>query len=160
MAHEFARYMTSTHRDPDWTSLTTLQHDCYMALLCSEDISWAGVVPYAPLRFSGFASDLTARKITRTWQELDEAGLLVVDKGSAEILARTFVKHDGVIKKPNITKAFCTAYLKVRSDKIRSALDTELWKLYQAAPDLAGWVPFEECLPLLFQDLQTVKVGS
>lgn len=160
MAREYGRYLTRTHRDEDWAELTTLHHDCYMALVCSEDITWAGVVPYAPLRFSSFASDLNERRVTKAWAELEEVGLLVIDKATAEILVRTFLKHDNVIAKPNLTRAFCTAYEKVRSDVIRRAIDAELGKLYEAAPNLSGWGPISERLPDLFDELQAQQIGA
>ena len=160
MAREYGRYLTRTHRDDDWAALTTLHHDCYMALVCSEDITWAGVVPYAPLRFSSFASDLTERKVTRAWDDLERENYLVIDRSTAEILVRTFLKHDNVIAKPNLTRAFCTAYEKVRSGVIRDAIEVELSKLYNAAPHLSGWGPIGERLPDLFEELQTQQIGA
>jgi len=58
MPREYARYLGKTHNDADWHKLTTAQHDAYMALLSSDDLTWAGVVPYAPTRYAGLAADL------------------------------------------------------------------------------------------------------
>ena len=161
MAREYARYLTKTHRDDDWRRLTSLQHDAYMALTSCEDITWAGVVTYAPSRFVGFSADMAnEKKVEKTWAELAERGYLVIDKRAGELLIRTFVKHDNVIAKPNLTRAFCTAYEKVRSDVIRRAIDAELGKLYEAAPDLSGWGPISERLPDLFDELQTQQIGA
>lgn len=153
MAREYARYLASTHRDDDWHALTTTQHDCYMALLSSSDITWAGVVPYVPSRFAGLAADLNERKVIRTWDELDRLGLLVIDKQTAEVLVRTFLRHDNVLAKPNIARAFCKALPNVRSARILGALDRELRKLYNDNPDLSGWEPFSEQFPELFDQL-------
>ena len=160
MAREYGRYLTRTHRDEDWAELTTLHHDCYMALVCSEDITWAGVVPYAPLRFSSFASDLNERRVMKAWAELEEVNLLVIDKATAEILVRTFLKHDNVIAKPNLTKAMIAAYNRVRSQSITQAINRELAKLHRDAPTLAGWKQIEEQLPELFAELFLEPLGA
>ena len=153
MAREYGRYLNRTHRDGDWNSLTTLQHDCYMALVSSEDITWAGVLPYSPIRFASFAADLTERKVERAWTELAERHFLVIDMTTGEILVRTFLRHDNVIAKPNLTKAFLTAYERVRSDKLRCAIKHELSRLLGAEPSLAGWKQIDERFPELFREL-------
>lgn len=154
MAREYARYLTSTHRDDDWRQLTSLQHDAYMALSNCEDITWVGVVPYAPARFVGYSADLVSeKKVERTWLDLASRGYLVIDKPAGELLVRTFVKHDNVIAKPNLTKALVAAYEKVRSSLITNAIDCELIKIFGAHPDLAGWRVIEERLPELFREL-------
>jgi len=161
MAREYARYLTKTHRDDDWHRLTSLQHDAYMALTSCEDITWAGVVPYAPSRFVGFSADMAnEKKVEKTWAELAERGYLVIDKRAGELLIRTFVKHDNVIAKPNLTKAMIAAYNRVRSQAITQAINRELAKLYRDAPTLAGWKQIEERLPELFAELFLEPLGA
>ena len=151
MAHRFARYLSSTHDDPDWAALTTLQHDCYMALVSSEVITWCGVLPYIPARFSSFAADLTPKKVASAWGSLERSGLLVIDKKASEVLVRSFVRHDEVMKSPNLAKAFLRAFGKVRSRKIKDALTTEIARLRKENPDWSGWgvipEPFPEPFP-------------
>lgn len=153
MAREYARYLCMTHRDQDWHKLTTTQHDCYMALLSSEDITWAGVAPYMPTRYAGLASDLNEKRVLKLWAELEAARMIVVDVATGEVLARTFLRHENVLAKPNLTKAFVSAFLKVRSAKVKKVVRLELSKLYQESPDLAGWKQIEELLPELFREL-------
>lgn len=152
MAREYARYLTKTHRDPDWATLSTAHHDCYMALLSSEDITWAGVATYAPLRFL-LAADLTEKKVERLWDDLAAKHYLVIDKKAGEILCRSFLRHDNVLAKPNLTKAFVAAYGRVRSATIREAINAELVRLLRDHPKLAGWKQIEELLPELFPEL-------
>lgn len=153
MAREYARYLTKTHRDPDWHALSTAHHDAYMALLSSDDITWAGVAPYMPARYGGLATDLTARKVERLWADLDRARFLVLDKGTGEILVRSFLRHDNVIAKPNLTKAFCQAWRRVRSDRINEVLMDELRRILHEAPKLSGWNQIEELMPEQFGEL-------
>lgn len=159
MARQFGRYKISTHSDPDWGKLTTTQHDIYMALLSSPDIDWAGVVPYFPSRFAMFAADLTERKVERAWQGLAELGYLVIDKSMGEVLVRTFIKHDEVLSKPNITKAMLTAFDRIRSDAVREALVDELHALADEKPNLRGWDAVHEQSPELFRELFMKEVA-
>lgn len=152
MAREYARYLTNTHVDPDWRELTTSHHDTYMALLSSPDISWCGVVPYIPARFV-LARDLTERKVAKLWDELAEAGMLIIDKSTGEVLVRGFINHDNVVAKPNLTKALLSALDKVRSGELLAAITTELGRLYVRRPDMAGWRQIEELFPELFDEL-------
>lgn len=160
MAREYARYLTKTHRDGDWQKLTTAHHDCYMALLSSEDLTWAGVAPYMPARYAALASDLTEAKVLKLWDGLASARMLVIDRSTGEVLARTFLRHDNVLAKPNLTKAFLSAFDKVRSNRIRKAIRVELGRLFRDYPKLAGWKQLEEQLPELFGELFAEQFGG
>ncbi len=153
MPREYARYLGKTHADPDWHKLTTAQHDAYMALLSSDDLSWEGVAPYAPARYAGLAADLTERKVVNLWDGLAAQRYLVLDRATGEVLARSFIRHDNVIAKPNLTKALCAAWGRVRSMRIKRAIRDELSRLFADRPTLAGWKQIEELLPELFQEL-------
>ncbi len=130
MAHEFARYLTSTHFDPGWSRLTTTEHDCFMALVSSPDITWAGVVPYLPRRFARFATDLTPAKVERVWRDLADARLIVIDQETEEIAVRSFLRNDGVLSQPNIAVAFGRAMAVVSSPRLRAAILAEASLLY------------------------------
>ena len=153
MAREYARYLARTHRDDDWHRLTTAHHDAYMALLSDEDITWAGVVPHIPARYAALAADLTDKKVLKLWSDLAHQRMLVIDAAAGEVLVRSFLRHDNVLAKPNLTKAFIRALGKVRSDTIRKAIRAELGRLFEEQPDLAGWKQMEELLPELFAEL-------
>lgn len=155
MAREFARYLVSTHHDPDWAEMTTIQHDCYMALLSSPDLSWAGVHPYLPARFAALAADLTEKKVTKAWEDLESLNKVIIDKRTSEICVRTFLRHDNVLSKPNIAKAFCLAYERILSPTVKSGVASEVKRLFldnsERWPN--SWKAIEERLPELFAEL-------
>ena len=154
MAREYARYLTRTHRDDDWRQLSSLHHDAYMALASSADISWCGVVPYVPARYAGFSTDLsTSKRVEKVWQELADRDYLILDQTEGELLVRTFIRHDNLLAKPNLTKAMLTAYRKVRSCRIIAAINGELAKLQHDLPKLSGWAVIAEQFPELFTEL-------
>ena len=149
MSRLYARYLASTHRDADWSAMTTMQHDAYMALLSSPELSWAGVIGYFPARYAGFAADLTERKVVKTWDELADLDKLVIDKRTGEVLVRTFIRHDNVLAKPNITKAFCRAYDLIASEEVRSALVDEVVGIHDemGGKFASSWEVMAELLP-------------
>ena len=152
----FGRYLVTTGRDPDWRMLTTTMHDCYMALVSSEDITWAGVVPYFPARYV-LASDLTERKVAKVWDELAALGYLVIDKAVGEVAVRSFIRHDEVLKKPNITKAMCLAFDRIRSPRVAYSILCELGRLMdELGDDLAGFQTMQDYNP----DLYTMVEGT
>lgn len=155
MPRLYARYLASTHRDADWSAMTTMQHDAYMALLSSPELSWAGVIGYFPARYAGFAADLTERKVVKTWDELADLDKLVIDKRTGEVLVRTFIRHDNVLAKPNITKAFCRAYDLIASEEVRSALVDEVGRIHAEMGDkfASSWAVMAELLPEPFAEL-------
>lgn len=153
MAREYARYLVSNHDDSDWFAMTCVQHDCYMALTSSPDLSWAGVVPLVPARFARISADLTERRVVRTWAELEALNKIIIDESTGEILVRTFLRHDNVLAKPNIAKAFCRAFDLVKSDIIRRAITAEVARLYDEHSEEWGgtWDAIAERLPELFE---------
>ena len=154
MAREYARYLTCTHRDDDWHQLSSIHHDAYMALASSADISWCGVVPYVPARYAGFSTDLsTDKRVEKAWRDLADRRYLVIDRAQGEWLVRTFIRHDNLLAKPNLTKAMLTAYRNVRSERIITAIKGELVKLQEDHPTLAGWTVIAERFPELFAEL-------
>lgn len=155
MPRLYARYLASTHRDADWSAMTTMQHDAYMALLSSPELSWAGVIGYFPARYAGFAADLTERKVVKTWDELADLDKLVIDKRTGEVLVRTFIRHDNVLAKPNITKAFCRAYDLIASEEVRSALVDEVARIHDEMGNkfASSWKVMAELLPEQFAEL-------
>ncbi len=154
MARIFARYLVSTHQSDDWAAMTTTEHDCYMALLSSEDITWAGVVPYLPERFAKCASDLSERKVERAWGRLEKLDLLRIDHETGEVLVRSFLRHDAVLSKPNITKAFLRAFPAVHSPVLRATIAAEVRRLYSEHSDewTASWLVIRQSAPELLAD--------
>ena len=154
MARDHARLIVAIQDDPDWCDLTSSEQSTYVALLTNRDLSYCGVCPLIPERFVGTAKDRTARTFARDLARLEVPRFVVVDRETAEILVRTYVRHDGILKQRNITKSMIAAKRKVRSGVIVAAIDDELVRLYRDDPEAKGWVGFEEYDPDGFTQVQ------
>lgn len=130
MAREHARIFVSIWEDADFLALGMAEQWTYMALLSSPDLSWCGVLPLLPQRLGRLSRDGSPAKAAKALAGLGAARFVLVDEGTAEVCIRTYVRHDGVMKQPNVVCAAIKAWAKVHSDPIREAIREEFAKAY------------------------------
>ncbi len=147
MARDHARMKTSRGNDSDWRALTMDAQWLYDNVLTQQRLSYCGVLDYFPGRLAEHAADATEAKVRASVKKLAKARFVVVDEGTAELLIRSFVRHDGVLDRVNMGKAMSRALLTVTSRKIRDAVLMELARLMEEQPNLAGWAGFREIAP-------------
>lgn len=153
MARKAARILVSIWDDQDFIALPAIQQVTYFAVLSSRDLSWCGVNPLLPQRFSRISADMTEAKAVRALDALAEARFVIVDRSTAEVAARTFVRHDEVLRSPNVSKAMCRALGDVRSERIRESVKDELGRLLAEEPDANGWASIRSAFPELFAEV-------
>ena len=151
MARDHCRISLDIWDDEDWTELTHGEQMAYITLISSKDLSYCGVMPYLPQRFTLAATDWTERKALKAIEGLERGRFVIVDRTTAELLVRSYVRHDGLIKQPNVTKSLVRAYHKVHSTALRVAIEWELHRLYGRDPDAKGWGGMAESSPELFE---------
>lgn len=155
MARKHARLLLTIWDDPHWRALTSAQQSTYLALLASKDLSWCGVAPLLPQRLAGSAADLTEGKVRSSLKVLaDQPGrFLVVDEATAEVAVRSYVRHDEILKQPNIRKAMVKGLDRVHSRCIRDTIIAELRRTMNEEPNQPGWKTFPDDHPQLFAEL-------
>lgn len=131
MARDHGRILVQIWSDPDWTRLTEAAQRAYILALSQPDLSYAGVLATRYKRWSGFAANSSVPKIKRAMRELEVARFVMVDDATEEMWIRTFVKHDGILTYPNVTKAMVKAYRAIQSQAIREAFVAELGDEFQ-----------------------------
>lgn len=149
MARDHGRVLVQIWSDPEWIQLSEAAQRAYILALSQPDLSYAGVLATRYKRWSGFAANSSVPKIRRAVRELEDAGFVMVDDETEEMWIRTFVKHDGILRYPNVTKAMVKAFRSIQSQGIRDAFVAELsdefniWGTRKDRP--AGWdVVFED----------------
>lgn len=115
MARKEARISTNVWRT-DFTDLPLACQGLYWMLLAQPDVSMCGVLPYLPGRW---ASMCGSEDIDRALALLEDAGKLVVDRGTSEVLIRTFVNHDGVLRGTKTRAGMWKSWSGVLSDRLR-----------------------------------------
>jgi len=125
--------------DEDWRGLSMGAQHLYMLLLSHPTLTYAGVADWRPGRLAAMTEDRTAEQVRGDAHELWEARFIAPDDGTEEVLVRSFVKHDGLLKQPKLAVSMANAYAAVASPMIREVIAYEVQKLHERHPDLSAW---------------------
>lgn len=146
MARDHARVSLEIWGDDDWRDLSPAAQHLYLLILTHPDLSFAGVADWRPGRLRALASGWTREAFDNAAQELARGLYIVVDEDTEEVMIRSFVKHDGLMKQRNMAVAMAKAYAAIASQALRGVLIHELRRLREADPELKGW---EGCLSVM-----------
>lgn len=139
MARDHARIKIDIWADDDFGTLSHSAQWLYLYLLSSPTLNFAGITDYRPARISGRSPSLTAEDVEEMARELEAGEYIVVDRKVELVLIRSFVKHDGLLRSPNMAKALAKEYLRIESRTLRAVLVGQLLSLQEQSPELKGW---------------------
>lgn len=139
MARDRASIRINMWADDDWRNLTPSAQHLYMVLLSHPTLTYAGVADWRPGRIASLSRSWTANDVLESAEELEQSHFILVDHDSEEVLIRSFVKHDGLMKQPKLAVAMANAYAAVASSGIRQVIAFEVQKLHSREPNLSAW---------------------
>ena len=139
MARDHARLYCAIWGNADFVALPAGPQRLYMLALSQPGLSYAGVVPYTPNRWARLAANTSPAQVRRDVRLLVEARFVVVDESTEEMLIRTYVHHDGVLRSPNVTIAMTKAAHQIVSPVVRKAFMRELVRLSRVDAGHAAW---------------------
>jgi hypothetical protein len=139
MARDHAAIRIDMWKDDDFRNLSGAAQLLYVQLLSSASLSYAGVADWRPARLAGITADASRQSVEAAMGELARGLFVVTDDETEEVLIRSFLKHDGLLQKPNVTKAMVTAYDRTVSPTLRGVLVWELRKLHDRHPEWKGF---------------------
>lgn len=118
-----ARIKTAIWRDTDFTQLDITEQWAYFVILSQPTLNLCGVVSYNAGRWSALAADATPQRLRKAIAILakttPERPKIVVDETTEEVWVRTFVRHDGVLTKPNVIVSMTRDFAAIQSTTIR-----------------------------------------
>lgn len=139
MARDHARLRAGIWSDPDFLALAASQQRAYLLALSQPGITYCGVLPYTPRRWARLAPDTTEADIRAALDELAARRFVVIDEDTEELLIRTFIKHDGVLKSPNVARSALNSWTHgIHSQRIRGHVLLELTRL-RCGPQEESW---------------------
>lgn len=139
MASDRAYINRGIWNDADHRQLTPEAQHLYYLLLTHPTLSYAGVVDWRPNRLTPFARGLTVERIEAAAAELSAGLYIVIDEETEEVLIRSWVKHDGVLKQPRLAVSMANAYTRTASNDLRGVIVHELARQREAHPEYACW---------------------
>lgn len=139
MARDHARVQVSIWGDDNFRDLSPAAQHLYFLILTSPSLSYCGVADWRPSRILPLAAGWEHDDLDRAAGELARKLYLVVDQDTEEVLIRSFVRNDGLMKQPKMAVAMTRAYDAVASRGIRKVVIHELQRLREDAPELNGW---------------------
>lgn len=139
MARDRASIKIDIWSDDDWCDLDDGAQFLYLQLLSHATMSYAGVVDWRPKRIAALSSNGSPSEVEARAVRLQDQGFVLIDDETEEILVRSFIKHDGLLKHPRLPVSLALAFAGIGSRKIRKVVAFELRKHFEREPDLAAW---------------------
>lgn len=166
MAREYARIKIEIWMDTDFRGLTESAQRLYFLLLTHSTLNACGVGDWREGRLAALASDSTQEGLRQSAWELGQARMIAVDPVTEEVLVRSFVRHDGILKSPNMTTALAKDFAGIASQKLmaitaqevrRAFVDNPTWKGFDASESVRskfveGFDLGSELVPEWFQN--------
>lgn len=98
----------------------------YRQLLERPERGTLGVISYRPGSWAKYLPGLTTADVEELVDELEIHGFLVVDRAELEVIHRTHMHHDGVLKQAQVLMAAAKQRTAVESPKIAAAIDAQI----------------------------------
>lgn len=149
MSRDQANIRTDIWADSDWRELSESAQRLYLLLLTHPTLSYAGVADWRPNRLAALSEASTVKSIRDAAAELQSHRFIYVDDEQEEVLIRSFVKHDGLMARPNLVKAMSKAYGAIHSKRIREIFAFEIQKLHER--DIEGKMKWENATTVLHE---------
>jgi hypothetical protein len=137
MARSEARIRSAVWRDGDFTSLPRSTQGLFWMLLSQPDVTLAGVLPFVPGRWSTLSGD---DDVNGDLETLEAARLVVVDRGTGEVLIRSFTRHDGVLRSEKTKAGMWAAWAAMFSPGLRARFLDQLEESVLDEAVERGWV--------------------
>lgn len=131
MARTHGRILCSIWDDPDFQELSPAAQRLYVLLVSQDTLNNTGRILLTVKRWSSGSRHTTPADIRKALTELDVHRFVVVDEDTEEVLIRSFIRNDGIIKQPQMMKSALREALGVRSARLRAVLAAELRKLHR-----------------------------
>lgn len=139
MPRDHAQVNLDIWNDPEFRALPQAPQHLYLTLWTHPDLTYCGSMDWRPARLSGMAAQLAKEDVTRAAECLQARHFLVIDEGTEEVLIRSWIRFDGLMKQPRMAISCINAYGAMGSSVLRAAVVHELRKLREHSPDLPSW---------------------
>lgn len=135
MGREYSRIKLTIWNDPDFQALTYRAQWLYFVMLTHPTIDACGVVEWREAKLAHFAGGMTVHDLRGAAAELGRGRFIAVDPDTEEALIRSFVRHDGGMKSPNMVKGIVRAHAGIASRKLKAIVSEEVRRACEEHPE-------------------------
>lgn len=139
MARDRATINIDIWSDADFRDLTAGAQSLYFKLTSHPKLDYCGCVEFHPGRLAAMSREMTSGDVMIAAQELSDKWFCVFDQTTDEVLVRSFLRHDGVMRQPRLAVSASKAYGAIASNKIRAVVVHELQRFKKENPELPAW---------------------
>lgn len=139
MARDHARIHLDIWGDDAWLDLPVDAQALYLTLYTSHGRSLCGAHDWSPKKLSQRAGDWTVARIEAAAEILSARLFLIIDTETDECLLRSWIKHDGLWRTPNMAVSVSNARTELASRTLRGVIVHEVAKLRDAEPESTSW---------------------
>ncbi len=140
MAREHARIWLDINSDEDFSALSFDAQSFYTRIVLTDPtLNYCGVADWRPRRLTVRARDLTLDRILAAAAELEAENYLLFDLDTEEVLARSFIRRDELLRNPKMAATVIKAYAAVASPVLRAAIVTEVKRVHDEHPEYSSW---------------------
>ncbi|MDV8066408.1 hypothetical protein R4P64_07820 [Rhodococcus sp. IEGM 1366] len=140
MTREYARVRLNMAEDPAYLDLTVdAQHLYANILLIDPSLSYCGIADWRPVRLTQRAADLTLDRIMAAAAVLEQARFALFDPDTEEVLVRTLVRNDELLRNPKMALSVVKAYQGTASRTLRAIVASELHKARETQAEFSSW---------------------
>lgn len=115
--------------DDDWLDLTPQAQHLYFVLWTSPQLTYCGTGAWHAGRIAAVAKGWTPAAVEAAAAELSAELFLVIDTMTEEFILRSWIKHDGIWKKPNMAVSMANARAALASRTLRGVVVHEVAKV-------------------------------
>lgn len=127
--------------DDDFLDLEPDAQHLYLVLWFSPSLTYCGSGDWHPGRIAMKARGWTPAAVERAGAKLAQSAghFLLVDTTTDEYLLRSWIKHDGLWRSPNMAVSMANARADMASRTLRGVVVHEVSKLHAREPELGSW---------------------
>ena len=152
MAKTYAKVNLAIWQDPEFRRLPLGAQHLYLFLWTHSTLSYCGVAEWNPKRIQAFTEGWTAADVAEAARCLEARLFIVTSPDTDEVLLRSWVRHDGLLKEWRMGIAFAKAYVTVASRELQQVIVHEGLLLRRRQPELAAWT-HPQCTPQVLEVL-------
>ena len=139
MPRDHTRVNLDIWGDDEFLDLPVDAQALYWRLWTSPLRTYCGAHEWRPGKLLQSAGDWSMPRLLAAAAVLSERLFLIIDETTEECLLRSWIKHDGLWKQPNMAVSMANARAALASKKLKGVIVHEVKKLRSADPKQEGW---------------------